>query len=160
MASQNAPSHSRISYTEFTRQAPAVREALLALGKAVDDSGLEKSLTELLKLRASQLNGCAFCLQYHLNVARKAGVPGEKLDLVATWREAGIYTPRESAALAWTEALTRLDDSDEDAYEQVVACFEAREIPFLAAAIGSINAWNRIAGPLRFAPPIPGRNHE
>ncbi len=72
------------------------------------DSGLDKALTELIKIRASQINGCAFCVQFHLNLARKAGVPQTKLDLVAVWRDAGVFTAREMAALAWTEALTQV----------------------------------------------------
>src|SRR5271170_3665894 len=98
--------HARLDYEEFTNTAPEAAKALFALGKAVDASGLAKDLTELVKLRASQINGCAFCIQFHLNRARQQGVAGEKLDLVAAWRDAGIYTPREMAALAWTEILT------------------------------------------------------
>lgn len=96
--------HPRRRYEEFAKTAS--HAALLALGKSVDESGLEKPLSELVKLRASQINGCAFCIQYHLNVARQLGVAGEKLDLVAAWREAGVFSAREMAALAWTETLT------------------------------------------------------
>jgi AhpD family alkylhydroperoxidase len=146
-----------IDMSEFEREAPEVLAALGALGKAVDNSGLEKSLTELLKVRASQLNGCAFCLQYHLNYARKLRVTPAKLDLVATWREVGLFSARERAVLAWTEALTLMPTrhvSDAD-YVEVQAQFSKTEIAFLTTAIGAINAWNRIAGALRFSPPIP-----
>ena len=73
-------------------------------------SGLDKAIVELAKLRVSQINNCAFCLQIHLNVSRRLGVPQEKLDLVATWHEAGIFSDKECAALAWAELLTRLAD--------------------------------------------------
>src|ERR1700678_2152026 len=96
----------RMEFAEFDQKAPAARAALSALSKAVDDSGLEKALTELIKIRASQVNGCAFCVQFHLNAARKAGVSQTKLDLVAVWRDTGVFSAHERAALAWTEALT------------------------------------------------------
>ncbi len=147
----------RLSSQDFARTAPAAYNALLALGKAVDDSGLEKGLTELVKLRASQINGCAYCLQLHLNIARKLGLPGAKIDLVAVWREAGVFTDREMAALAWAEALTERaaqGASDED-YATLLQHFSDSEAMFLTVSIGAINAWNRIAGALRFAPPFP-----
>jgi len=103
-------SHVRISYETFQKTAPGAQAALLAMGKTVDESGLEKQIVELVKLHVSQINNCAFCLQIHLNVARKLGVAPEKLDLVATWHEAGIFSEREGAALAWAETLTRLAD--------------------------------------------------
>ena len=120
-------------------------------------SGLDKSLTELIKLRASQINGCAYCIQYHLNVARGVGVVPAKLDLVAAWREAGTYDARERAALAWTEALTRMAERPvcDAVYAELQVQFSETEIAFLTSAIGAINAWNRIAGALQFAPPVP-----
>jgi AhpD family alkylhydroperoxidase len=147
----------RIGYEEFARLAPDARKALTALGAAVDASGLDKGLTELLKLRASQINGCAFCIQFHLNMARKAGVPGQKLDLVAAWREAGAYSPREYAALSWTEALTFSpgDGATDEEYADLLQHFSKEEALFLTVAIGTINQWNRIAAALRFAPPPP-----
>lgn len=136
----------------FEQVAPNVVAALGMLGKAVDDSGLDKQLIELLKLRASQLNGCAFCLQYHLNVARKIGLAQAKIDLVATWREASVFSARERAALAWTEALTLMAQQHiaDAQYAELQAVFTDSEIAFLTAAVGTINAWNRIAGALRF----------
>ena len=90
----------RIEFAEFEKIAPEVRAALTALSKAVGDSGFDKALIELIKIRASQINGCTFCVQFHLNLARKFGVPQTKLDLVAVWRDAGIFSARELAALA------------------------------------------------------------
>lgn len=146
----------RIDRSCYDQTAPAVIAALYALGKAVDDSGLDKSLTELIKVRASQINGCAFCVQYHLNVARKLEVSPAKLDLVAAWRDAGVFSARERSALAWTEALTLMaGNSVSDAvYVALQGQFSEPEIAFLTAAVGAINVWNRIAGALHFAPPV------
>jgi AhpD family alkylhydroperoxidase len=146
--------HSRSTYQDFANAAAASHAALLALGKSVDDSGLEKTLTELVKLRASQINGCAFCLQYHLDTARKLGVPADKLDLVAAWREAGVFSLREMAALAWTETLTEMtaDVTSDEAYAALLQHFTETEAMFLTVAIGTINQWNRIAVALRFPP--------
>ena len=122
-------SNVRIAYDTFQRTAPTARDALLAMGKTADESGVDKEIVELAKLRASQINNCAFCLQIHLNVSRKLGVAQEKLDLVATWHEAGIFSDRECAALAWAESLTRLADRGvpDDAYDAVRKHFsEAR----------------------------------
>lgn len=148
--------HARLTYEAFTKMAPAAHAALTALGRAVDDSGLEKELTELVKLRVSQLNGCAFCVQYHLNMARGLGLASEKLDLVAAWRDAGVFTPREMAALAWTEVLTEMgpESSSDQAYAALLRQFSATEAVFLTVAIGTINQWNRIAVPLRFPPHV------
>lgn len=147
----------RIKQEDFYRIAPAARDALIALGKAVDESGLEKPLTELIKLRASQINGCAFCVQFHLTIARKLGVPAAKLDLVAAWSDTDIYSARERAALAWTEALTNFahGEATEKAYAALMREFTEGEISFLTAAIANINAWNRISVGLRFAPLLP-----
>lgn len=153
-------SHARIEYAEFTKAAPDVVSALRALTKTATDAGLEKDLVELVKIRASQINGCAFCLQYHLNEARKTGVAPEKLDLLATWEEAGIYSARERAALAWTEMLTQVADGgvSDEAYAGVDKTFSGKEVIYLTAAIGNINAWNRIGVAFRFSPPIPKQN--
>ena len=150
----------RIDYPAFNQLAPAVTAALSALSKAVSDSGLDKQLIELLKIRASQINGCAFCLQYHLNLARKANLAQTKLDLVAVWREAGIFNAKEMAALTWTEELTRITPSGiaDDVYESVRKQFSESELVSLSSAVAAINAWNRIAIAFRFTPPIPQDN--
>mgnify|MGYP000673970836 CR=1 FL=1 len=146
----------RLKQEDFYRLAPDARDALVALGKAVDASGLEKDLTELVKLRVSQINGCAFCLQMHLGIARKLGIKGSKLDLVAAWHDADIYSPRERAALGWAEAITRFDhgQASDMAFAALQKEFSESEIAFLTASIANINAWNRIAAGLRFAPII------
>jgi AhpD family alkylhydroperoxidase len=150
-------SSARKEFEDFNQVAPAARAALSALSKAVDDSGLEKALTELIKIRASQINGCTFCVQFHLNAARKAAVSQTKLDLVAVWRDAGIFSAREMAAFAWTETLTHLTPAgvSDHAYNSAGKEFTESELAFLTAAIASINAWNRIAIAYQFTPPIP-----
>lgn len=150
---------SRISYETFKNRQPAAYEALIALGNSVTEGGLDKALTELVKLRVSQINGCAFCLQLHLNIARKLGIDRTKLDLLATWHDAGVFSERETAALAWAEALTRLDGtgvSDAD-WSAVRQHFSEEETELLTIAIGTINTWNRIAGPFRFTPLVPAK---
>lgn len=148
-------SHARVDYHDFEKAAPGVRAGLSAVGKAIDESGLEKTLTELVKLRASQLNGCSFCLRYHLNEARKHGLSEDKIDLVAAWRDATDFTARERAALAWAEALTDIAraDASDALYAELLEHFSLSEAAFLTAAIAQINAWNRIAVALRFSPP-------
>ncbi|HEV2703576.1 MAG TPA: carboxymuconolactone decarboxylase family protein [Steroidobacteraceae bacterium] len=143
-----------IDWHGFMQMAPEVVTTLRALTKVIADAGLEKPLMELLKVRASQLNGCAFCLALHVDFARKAGVAQRSLDLVATWREAGIFSAREQAALAWTEALTLMAQQrpSDEAYEALCREFSRQEIAFLTSSVALINAWNRIAGGLRFAP--------
>ena len=146
---------SRVAYEDFVARAPAVAAALRELSKSAGEVGLDKRLIELIKVRASQINGCAFCVQFHLNLARKLGVPAAKLDLAAVWREAGVFDARECAALAWTETLTRLEpEAASDAeYASLRAAFSEDEALFLTVAIGVINQWNRIGVALRFAPP-------
>ena len=146
----------RIDRPEFALLTPGVSEALQALGKAVAASTLPTELLELIKVRASQINGCAFCLQFHLIAARRLNVPAEKLDLVAVWHEAPVFSDRERQALAWTEALTRATEggAGDKLYARVLAEFGPTELSYLTAAIANINAWNRIAAGLRFAPPL------
>ena len=99
-------SHARSEYEEFKRLAPDAYDLVLALGQVAAKAGLDKQLLELVKLRASQINGCAFCVQHHILFSERIGVPADKLNLVAVWREAPQFSKRERAALAWTEALT------------------------------------------------------
>jgi AhpD family alkylhydroperoxidase len=151
--------HARKELEDFAALAPAAHAAIYALGKAITDSGLEKDLLELVKLRASQINGCTFCVQFHLNVARKHSVLQEKLDLVAVWKDADLFTPRERAALQWTEILTELAKnrvSDEE-YAGINRHFSEKELFFLTAAIGQINVWNRFGVAFRFTPPVLNR---
>ena len=149
--------NTRIEYSRFSEIAPAVTAALTAISKSVTDSGLDKAMIEMIKIRASQINGCAFCVQYHLNIARKLSLSETKLSLLAVWREAGVFSARERAALAWTESLTHVTPNGitDESYAEAKKEFNETELAFLTAAISSINAWNRIAMAFRFAPPIP-----
>ena len=120
---------------------------MFALEKAVSSTGLEPSLRELVKLRVSQINGCAFCVDLHSRDARKAGETEERLALVCVWPEATCFTPRERAALHWAEALTRLADGpvDDEDFEAVREEFSEEEIVNLTLAIVAINGWNRFS---------------
>lgn len=135
--------------------APDLFEPLLALEAALKDSSLEHSLLELVKLRASQINGCAYCIHMHTHDARKSGESEDRLHLLNAWRESSLYSERERAALAWTETLTRVETAGapEDDYRAVAAQFGPREQVALTLAITAINSWNRIA--IGFATPHP-----
>ena len=136
------------SYQDFERLAPKALNGLYALSASLQ--ALEAPLVELLKLRASQINGCAFCVQYHLDLSRKAGVPALQLDLVAVWREAGVFSAREAAALDWVEQLTRLAPHGGLDASGLPAHFTPEETVALCVLAAAINAWNRIALGLRF----------
>ncbi|MCB8879687.1 carboxymuconolactone decarboxylase family protein [Acidisoma cellulosilytica] len=139
---------------DYFAAAPDVMKAMLGLEKAVVTAGLEKSLIELVKTRASQINGCAYCIDMHTRDAMKAGESPTRLFLLDAWREAPFYTPRERAALAWTEALTLIAEThapDED-YAALTEQFSEPEIVQLSMLIAAINAWNRIAIGFRSVP--------
>lgn len=125
-------------------------EGVAALGKLeayVKRSGLEHSLLELVKMRASQLNGCAYCLDMHSKVARAAGETEQRLYLLSAWREAPFYSERERAALEWTEAVTLVAQNDvpDELFARVSQHFGEKELVDLTLAITTINAWNRLA---------------
>ncbi|POA31520.1 MULTISPECIES: carboxymuconolactone decarboxylase family protein [unclassified Pseudomonas] len=142
------------SRVDFYTASPDALKAMIALESAVTKLPLEKSLIELVKLRASQINGCAFCVDMHTADARKGGETERRLYAVSVWRETPFFTPRERAALAWTEALTRISEThapDED-YALLSAEFDAKEMVDLSVAITTINAWNRLAVGFRKMP--------
>jgi AhpD family alkylhydroperoxidase len=141
---------------DFFKAAPETIDALVQLEKKVQSSGLEQSLIELVKTRASQINGCAFCINMHTQDARKHGETEQRLYLLNAWREAPLYSERERAALAWTEALTLISETHapDDVYEQVRAQFSEAETVNLTMLIATINAWNRIAISFRSVPPV------
>ncbi|MBZ9936260.1 carboxymuconolactone decarboxylase family protein [Mesorhizobium sp. BR1-1-16] len=131
----------------FHTASPEAVKAMLALSAYVADCGIERSLAELVKIRASQINGCANCLHMHTADARKAGESEARIYLLTAWRESLLYTPRERAALAWTEALTKLSETnapDED-YAALAAHFSPKEQVDLTLIINVINSWNRLA---------------
>jgi AhpD family alkylhydroperoxidase len=134
----------RIDYYSASKEA---MNAMFALERSVSNLGLEQPLLNLVKLRASQINGCAFCVDLHTREAREAGETERRLHGVVVWRETPFFTERERAALAWTEALTRIADThapDAD-YEALAKQFSPKEMTDLTLAIGTINIWNRIA---------------
>lgn len=147
-------SHARKEYSDFERLAPDVFAAVRALGQFAAKAGLDKQLLELIKIRASQINGCAFCVQYHILQSESLGVPADKLNLVVVWREAPQFSARERAALAWTEALTTMPNGvSDEVYAQVTAEFSEQELTYLTSAIASINVWNRFGAAYRWTPP-------
>ncbi|MEO8318101.1 MAG: carboxymuconolactone decarboxylase family protein [Bradyrhizobium sp.] len=147
-------SHARSEYADFKALAPDVFDAVLALGQFAAKAGLDQQLLELVKLRASQINGCAFCVQHHILLGESLGVPVDKLNLVVVWREAPQFSPRERAALAWTEALTLLADGvSDEVYAQASAEFSEKELAYLTSAVASINVWNRYGAAFRWTPP-------
>ena len=122
-------------------------QAMLSLGKAVEASGLERPLLELVKVRASQINGCAYCLDMHTKDARVLGETEQRLYALNAWRETPFFSERERAALEWTETITRVADTHvpDDVYERVRQLFDERELVALTLAAVAINAWNRLA---------------
>jgi AhpD family alkylhydroperoxidase len=139
---------------DYFAAAPEVMKAMLGLEKAVVSSGLEKSLIELVKTRASQINGCAYCIDMHTRDAMKGGETPARLFLLDAWREAPLYTPRERAALAWTEALTLIavTHAPDVDYAALTEQFSEAEIVNVTMLIAAINAWNRIAIGFRSVP--------
>lgn len=135
------------SAIDYAATAPGALQAMYALERYVRESGLERPLLELLKLRASQLNGCAYCLDMHSKDALAAGETPQRLILLDAWREAPCYSPRERAALAWTEAVTRIGDAgvSDGLRDQTRQQFSDRELVDLTMAVIAINGWNRLA---------------
>ena len=136
--------------------APEAMKAVVALETYVQGSGLEPTMIELIKMRASQINGCAYCLHMHARDARAKGESDERMHLLAAWREAPIYSARERAALAWTEAVTLVSQTrvPDEVYEAVLSQFSEEELVKLTVAVAAINAWNRIAISFRAVHPV------
>ena len=136
--------------------APDLMQDMRDLELRVRQAGLEPGLVELVKLRASQINGCAFCIDMHATDARRHGETHARLDLLPAWREAPVYTERERAALAWTEALTLVAQTHapDDDYERLGRHFDERERVALTLLVCAINAWNRIAIGFRRPPAL------
>jgi AhpD family alkylhydroperoxidase len=132
---------------DFARVSPKVLQAMYGLQNTVNASGLERSLLELVKMRASQINGCAHCLDMHSKDARAAGETEQRLYLLDAWRETSLYSERERAALEWTEALTLIGEGHvpDAVYAAVREHFSEEEIVNLALAVVAINGWNRLA---------------
>ena len=132
---------------DFYTASPDAFKAMLALENAVTKLPLERSLIELVKLRSSVINGCAFCIDMHTADAMKDGETPRRLFAVSAWREAPFFSDRERAALAWTDAMTLISETHapDDVFEDVSAQFSAKELVDLTVAINAINGWNRLA---------------
>jgi AhpD family alkylhydroperoxidase len=137
---------------------PAAYRAMAGLQAYVDQSGLERPLLELIKVRVSQINGCAFCLVMHTTDARKLGETDERMHLLNAWREAPVFTERERAALAWAEAVTLITEGHvpDGVYEQARQYLSEKELVDLTAAAVAINSWNRFAIAFRASPLVKG----
>ena len=147
-------SHARSEYDDFKTLAPDAYDAVFVLGRAAAKAGLDKQLLELIKLRASQINGCAFCVQFHILQGESLGISIDKLNLVVVWRDAPQFSARERVALAWTEALTRLGEGvSDEVFALASAEFSEKELAYLTSAVASINVWNRLGVAYRWTPP-------
>lgn len=140
----------------YFAKAPELLNAMMELEKAVEQSGFERKLLHLVKLRASQINGCAYCVDMHVKEARKDGETEQRLHLVSAWRESPLFSERERAGLEWTEALTLLPQSRaaDEFYDPLKAHFSDVEIVQLTMLIGVINTWNRLAVGFRSQHPV------
>lgn len=131
---------------KFNDTSKGFYEAMFTINNYLKECGLAYSLGELIKVRASQINGCAYCIDMHHKDALKAGESFERLYLLPTWKEANCYSDEEKAVLNFTEALTKISESEvEEAYEEMATYFSKHEIANIVLAICQINAWNRIA---------------
>ena len=136
-------------------------KAMLGVHGYVQKSGLDLGLLELVKIRVSQINGCAFCLAMHIPLARRQGVSEDQLNLLVAWREAPVFSSKERAALAWAESMTHLVGGDvpDHIYEQARDQFSTKELADLSFAVAEINAWNRMMVCSRTPPNIAADKH-
>jgi AhpD family alkylhydroperoxidase len=139
---------------DYSKVAPGSVQAMYKLEKFVEESGLERSLLELVKTRVSQINGCAYCIDMHTKDARALGESEQRLYALSAWRETPFYTDRERAALAWAEAITLISQShaSDDEFEAARAQFSEEELVKLTLAVITINGWNRLAIAFRETP--------
>lgn len=145
------------SRLDYFKLEPALMQAQLALNKAVDESGIERRLQYLVKLRASQINGCSYCVDMHSREAREDGESERRLFMVSAWRDALLFTARERAALAWTEAVTLLPQGGvpDALYEATRKEFSDHEIVQLTMVVAVINTWNRLSVAFHTLHPMP-----
>ena len=151
---QTLEAKTTVDRIKIYKTSPELYDAMMALSNAAAKD-VDAGLGELIKIRASQINHCAFCLDMHTRDARKHGVSDQKLDVLAAWEEAGgLFTERERAALALTEAITELGDGHvpDDVYERAAEVFAERELGQVIALAVTINAWNRINVTVRLQP--------
>jgi len=141
---------------DYFGKAPKVMQSILDFNTAAMESGLEPSLLHLVKLRASQINGCSFCVDMHSREARQDGETEQRLYLVAAWKESPLFTDRERAAFAWTEAVTELSKAgvSDALYQATLQHFTPEELVKLNAVVAVINVWNRFAVPFHTLHPV------
>lgn len=142
---------------QFYAQAPELMKSVVALNAAVDECGLEKSLLHLIKLRASQINGCSYCVDMHSREARHDGETEQRLYLVAAWKESPLFNERERTTFAWTEAVTNIAKGgvSEALYAKALQHFSGEELVKLTVAVGMINTWNRLCVSFHAIHPVP-----
>jgi AhpD family alkylhydroperoxidase len=142
------------SRIDYSKASPLAVKAMYALQTAVNTSGLEPALLELIKLRVSQINGCAFCIDMHFREAKQKGEKEERLYLLDAWRESPVYTDRERAGLAWAEAVTLVSETHvpDDVFAEASKHFNESELVNLTLAIVAINGWNRFSISFRVLP--------
>ena len=151
---------------DYMRAGRGVYQAMLGLEKYLHECGLEESLLHLIKLRASQINGCAYCIDMHWKDLRSIGEEEQRLYGLDAWEESPYYTDRERAALAWTEAVTKIREghAPDEVYEEAARQFTEKELADLTLAIATINAWNRLSIAARTVPgtyqPAKAREHK
>jgi AhpD family alkylhydroperoxidase len=145
---------------DYTKASPLALKAMFALQAAVNSSGLEPTLQELIKLRVSQINGCAYCIDMHFREATAKGEKAERLYLLDAWRESPVYTDRERAALGWAEAVTLVSETHipDDVFAEARKHFNEDELVNLTLAVVAINGWNRFSIGFR-VPPALGKSH-
>ena len=141
---------------DVRKVSPDLFKAMASLQNYVDNSGLERKLLDLVKIRASQINGCAYCIVMHTNDARKHGESDEWMHLLNAWHEAPVFSARERAALGWTDAVTKIGDRHvpDEIYDEARRHFSEKELVDLTAAVIAINAWNRAAIAFRATPQV------
>lgn len=139
---------------DLSKTAPEVYKAMLGLEKTINNSGLEDILLELVKLRVSQINGCAYCIDMHTKDLRAKGEPEQRLYLLNAWRESPFYTDRERMALEWAETVTKVTEKHvpDEIYEQVRQQFSEEELVNLTLAVVAINGWNRLSIAFKVVP--------
>ncbi|MFJ1253705.1 carboxymuconolactone decarboxylase family protein [Cupriavidus sp. CuC1] len=140
--------------TNYFQQSPELSKKLMEFSALFQNTTIEQPIRELVEIRASQLNGCAFCVDMHIKMAKIHGERELRLHHVAIWRESTLFSPRERAALAWTEVLTRLpaDGVPDDIYERVRTQYSEKELADLTFLVGAINTWNRLNVAFRMVP--------
>lgn len=144
----------RMESTEVRKYVGDAMAAMVTFNGVPAKSGLAHELLELVKIRASQLNGCAFCLQMHNNDARKMQMPQAKLDQISAWHESPVFDARERAVLEWTEAVTLISHGgvSDETFKHVSSVFSREELANLTVAVAAINVWNRFAATFHYTP--------